>query len=1312
MAFCSAIIRKPPEKSKTMADTIQDASGDTQRDTSRETHYIQFIMEGVPAGYQVRSTTSIVTATDAWSVNWGDGEVSECYNGETSLPYHMYARRGNYTITLIGDITGISAVSKEDSPFITNNGKSNTFLRRVRTNSSILREIGDYTFKNCSNLSSVSCELASGLYVWSYLRHDGQLYDLDKIGVSAFENCISLETCHFLYGVSKIEKKAFYGCWKLRNSCIDSNDKLKLNKVSEIWTSAFEGCKSITTVEISKKIKNIDSRAFYGCSKINSVLIKGEKPVAHADDDGDFRFYGIVPSTTLQVYERKKSWTTPPVTRWSGLDVCVVSDWENIFDYTINNGEITISTYKDDDEKLEIPSEIDGYPVTNIANNAISNCPSLKIVTIPASIRSLGKNAFSYNTSLEEVIFKSDDFAISEGNFKGCTSLKSITIPNTVTSIPASFCQGCSSLVRVKMPGKVTTVGSYAFANCTSLRGDIILYGIIIGDYAFSNCPQLRNVYFRFTRPLEMFYSFPTIYNFLSDPSFFPHFAFSGAKAKNAWFSMEDFSWLINVVGELPYQSRNYGLVFDYNWSEIFSYTKGTNGYLIQKYVGHDTTVAIPSTMHDIPVTTICASAFAGTQVETIIVPETVTTLQQDAFSGCATLKTVIFKGESAPYCSSIPFTISQNLTIKKRPNAIGWGRENKWSWMMPIENIYRYDYEYRVMDKSAPNEPDEIEITKYIGGYDEIEVPAYIDGIPVTRIGNEAFRELHDFDDSSPDDYYYDWHNSSEKDHLIKTRRKKSISLPGTLKSIGNCAFADCINLERISLPDSIVNVEYGAFVGTGVKYVKWSTGATTIVADTFNGCRELGQIVLGHSLQYIEGGAFYECESLVALQSSNDTVDLPDTLLSIGDFAFYHCKSLQKITIPSSIKRIPYQAFTGCSSLESVILPEGLEDMEYESFAQCSSLKEITIPSTLTTILEGAFENCTSLENVFSSSAFSIDYRAFKGCTSLKELLQDENVAQGITADVGDYAFDGCRSLKRVRINQTCRYIGEGAFANCSSLERVAIMSDGIPTFGGSKDYFYNTPESACLQMRSSLIPSIIGSPCYTDNEGYFRSYNGGGRPILGDFSEQCSWHIVNGEIHIDNYNNVGYLGMGTAGIWFPNEIFFYPITKIGDRAFIYPKWDDPTQRPIILPFYGYISCWPSHLREIGSEAFLGACFTGELPPFPASLIKLGKASFAGSKTFFSEDPQDYTEDMQYSFNGDAPAYGDFALGVDDRDIPNPHEEGDAEYEFYQKKPRNISIWVHKSRADFIAGWQKYAPQGAQSEFMWHGALVRRTE
>jgi len=167
-----------------------------------------------------------------------------------------------------------------------------------------------------------------------------------------------------------------------------------------------------------------------------------------------------------------------------------------------------------------------------------------------------------------------------------------------------------------------------------------------------------------------------------------------------------------------------------------------------------------------------------------------------------------------------------------------------------------------------------------------------------------------------------------------------------------------------------------------------------------------------------------------------------MPVTAIRHG--AFYNCRGLTSVTIPSSVKSIEEDAFGKCSGLTSVTIPSSVTDIGGGAFSGCTGLKSVAIPSSVTSIGDNAFFGCSGLTSVtIPSSVTSIRTGAFLGCTGLKSVAIPSSVTS-----IGDNAFSGCSGLTSVTIPSSVTSIGQRAFSGCSGLTSVTIPAS-VTTF-----------------------------------------------------------------------------------------------------------------------------------------------------------------------------------------------------------------------------------------------------------------------
>lgn len=190
-----------------------------------------------------------------------------------------------------------------------------------------------------------------------------------------------------------------------------------------------------------------------------------------------------------------------------------------------------------------------------------------------------------------------------------------------------------------------------------------------------------------------------------------------------------------------------------------------------------------------------------------------------------------------------------------------------------------------------------------------------------------------------------------------------------------------------------------------------------------------------------------------------------------NVGSYAFYECRSLKSVVLPSNITTINERIFYNCLSLESIIIPDNVTSIEKYAFGNCLSLKSIIIPDNVTSIGESAFATCRNLQCVkFPRNMTSIGSQAFSGC----ELLKNVDVPDGITSIEGS-CFSGCWSLQSVNLPNSLTTIKAGAFGNCLFLESVIIPS-GVTSIETSA--FNNSYGISELRLMPSIPPTISSS------------------------------------------------------------------------------------------------------------------------------------------------------------------------------------------------------------------------------------------
>ena len=318
-----------------------------------------------------------------------------------------------------------------------------------------------------------------------------------------------------------------------------------------------------------------------------------------------------------------------------------------------------------------------------------------------------------------------------------------------------------------------------------------------------------------------------------------------------------------------------------------------------------------------------------------------------------------------------------------------------------------------------------------------------------------------------------------------------KSITLPNNLTSIGEWAFAHCQSLTSITIPESVTNIGEMAFYNCWFRkdgFINNSLltkddywGATFYEVETDDGllidgstvvkCRNWATTVtIPNSITTIGNWAFAGCSNMTY-------VNIPGSVTDIGYHAFQDC-GLTSITIPESVIHIDNEAFWGSHGLTSIIVEEG--NLFYDSrdncnaiietesntlligcqnsiipndvtsigahaFMGCTGLTSITIPGSVTNIGFRAFAYCPDLTSVtISEGVMGIDQGAFEGCFNLTSV----NIPESVT-DIGSWVFSGC-SLTFIAIPESVTSIGDFAFDLCSGLRNIYCYAEEVPNTG----------------------------------------------------------------------------------------------------------------------------------------------------------------------------------------------------------------------------------------------------------------------
>ena len=577
-----------------------------------------------------------------------------------------------------------------------------------------------------------------------------------------------------------------------------------------------------------------------------------------------------------------------------------------------------------------------------------------------------------------------------------------------------------------------------------------------IGDSAFNRCYNLTSI------------EIPDSVTSIGNKAFFYCTSLESIKIPDSVTSIGDsaFFYCTSLTSiEIPNSVTSIGDIAFYNCSSLTSIIIGDS------------------------VTSIGSQAFSYcTNLTSIIIGDSVTSIGDNAFQNCSSLTSIEITnsvtsiGKSAfNYCSSV-----ESIIIGNSVTSIG---KSAFSSCSSLTSIKIPDSVTSIGDSTF----------SHCSSLTSIEIPN-----SVTSIGNSAFNSCSSL---------------------------TSIIIGNSVTSIGNHAFSYCTNLTSITCYAKIAPTicdytfyyvksngtlivpsgsDYSSWMSMNsyyLGYYRWVERYENIISLDFKVNSDSYAILIENICDYTDeytiNGKIIKCnlnDDITVTESgnynisfiyNNDTIydemfyensyltsiDIPNSVTSIGSQAFHECESLTSITIPNSVTTIGDNAFSWCSSLTSIDIPNSVTSIGSQAFYECESLTSITIPNSVTSIGRMAFSWCSSLTSIdIPNSVTSISDDLFRFCESLTSITIPNSVTK-----IGEYAFQSCSSLTSIDIPNSVTSIGNYAFSNCSSLTSITCYATTAPTIYGST--FSNIKRNGTL-----IVPSGSNYSSWMNTSAYY--------------------------------------------------------------------------------------------------------------------------------------------------------------------------------------------------------------------------------
>lgn len=604
------------------------------------------------------------------------------------------------------------------------------------------------------------------------------------------------------------------------------------------------------------------------------------------------------------------------------------------------------------------------------------------------SVSRIGEHAFLNCSQLEDVKLPDCIKYIDKKAFCYCRSISRVSIPESVKEIGAYAFDNCSSLTEITIPDNVKKLGRGAFAFCKNLENVTVGEGITqLPGSVFGGCTNLKQVKLgkNITKIDKSAFNGDTNLSCILIPS-----------VDNIDDILKGFPNICEIIcPEKSYSSFS----SEYKAPAIIGYLKNMQLYSDEKIVDEYKKQLAKLSPR------VFELIFKNDLYEVLSVladNKKITATNYD--------KKFLSPAQEAKAEKCVAFlkdwqsknVSSERLSeIKEKNDA----KEN--SPLALMKKLWSY----------RKNDENSVCLTNYKGEDTEIIVPEVIGNYTVTSL----------------------------KKTFYKKRRIKSVTVPKTVKEIGEVTFFECDMLREVVL----------------------NQGLEIIGSNAFFWCEKLEKIDIPDTVKEIGKGAWENCEKLTEIK-------LPDGLTCLEDSLFSSCYSLKTVSVPDSVSEIGDKAFYSCSKLASISLPDNLTSIGERVFEDCRNLTGITIPKNVEYIGDGFIADCSEIETVIIDNEnkwFTVSGNCVIDISEKKIVAGFGNIvipSDGSVESIGKKAFAGCRGLSSVVLPNSVKNIGELAFSSCLNLKEVYLPESLSEIFF---DTFFGCYRLECNDFSSEL-------------------------------------------------------------------------------------------------------------------------------------------------------------------------------------------------------------------------------------------------
>lgn len=313
-----------------------------------------------------------------------------------------------------------------------------------------------------------------------------------------------------------------------------------------------------------------------------------------------------------------------------------------------------------------------------------------------------------------------------------------------------------------------------------------------------------------------------------------------------------------------------------------------------------------------------------------------------------------------------------------------------------------------------------------------------------------------------------------------------ETFTIPGDVEIVGYEAFADCLNLLSIVLPEGVTTIEGVAFTFCKkIAAMDIPASVTSIASSAFNYCTGLTDVNVaeGNTVYKSENGVLFNkamTEILRFPMARSGAYVIPSTVTTVGEYAFDMSSKVTSITMPENLEKIGKYGFYSCSKVTEIHLPNTVNFIGNGAFGFCSALKVLELPDALTEIGDWCFSGCKALPNVvLPATLVKYGEGAFSDCYALTSIA----VPEGTTVIPASFC-SGSKALANVSLPSTVTNIGQYAFFSCSGMKTLYCYAVQPPQCGFFP--FYYVDKAAC----TLYVPKASVDAYKADN--VFKEFN----------------------------------------------------------------------------------------------------------------------------------------------------------------------------------------------------------------------------